>query len=77
MAPGENIYFRDYGRYDMAQLRFTKHGNQKLGDNFYFRFDKIWQNLTRAYYFTIEEVKHLFCSNGFEIIENKFTHRMV
>lgn len=72
MAPGGVIYFRDYGRYDMAQLRFAKRGNQKLGDNFYVRHDK-----TRAYYFTLEEVEHLFCSNGFELIENKFTHRMV
>ena len=72
MKPGGVIYFRDYGRYDMAQLRFAKRGNQKLGDNFYVRHDK-----TRAYYFTLEEIEDLFKKAGFEVIENKYHYRMV
>ena len=66
------VFFRDYGRYDMAQLRFSKRGNQKLADNFYVRNDK-----TRAYYFTLEEVSEIFEKNGFKMIENKYFYRMI
>jgi methyltransferase-like protein 6 len=60
MAEGAILYFRDYGRYDLAQLRLAQRSNQKLKDNFYVRSDK-----TRAYYFTTEEVKEIFEGAGF------------
>ena len=66
------MYFRDYGRYDMAQIRFAQRGNQKLAENFYVRHDK-----TRAYYFTIEEVAEMFEKVGFEVIENKYCYRLI
>jgi hypothetical protein len=69
---GGVIYFRDYGRYDMGQLRFAKRGNQKLEDNFYVCKDK-----TRRYYFTLDEIEKLFKSAGFEVIENKYHYRMI
>lgn len=37
LCPGGVLVFRDYGLYDMAQLRFGR-GN-KIGDNFYVRQD--------------------------------------
>ncbi len=37
MKPGGLLVFRDYGLYDMAQIRFGR-GN-KLADNFYVRQD--------------------------------------
>jgi len=73
MAPNGVLYFRDYGRYDLAQLRLAQRANQKLKDNFYARSDK-----TRAYYFTTEEVHDLFVKGaGFEEVENEYHYRLI
>ena len=77
LAPGAVLYFRDYGKYDLGQIRFAKKANAKLKSNFYVCADK-----TRRYYFSLEEVNQIFCGGGdegasFECIENKNHYRLV
>lgn len=68
LKKGGILMFRDYGLYDMAQLRF-KAGN-KIGENFYVR-----QDGTRSYFFSLEEAKSLFETVGFVVEQNNFVQR--
>ncbi|KAK0163122.1 hypothetical protein PV327_006830 [Microctonus hyperodae] len=65
---GGVVLFRDYGLYDMAQLRFKP--GHKIADNFYMR-----QDGTRSYYFSIEEVEKIFNSIGFETLSCSYIQR--
>lgn len=68
LKPGGILLFRDYGLHDMAQLRF-KPGN-KISENFYVR-----QDLTRSFFFSIDDTGALFQDAGFEIDSNLYVHR--
>ncbi|XP_076763034.1 tRNA N(3)-cytidine methyltransferase METTL6 [Xylocopa sonorina] len=65
---GGVVLFRDYGLYDMAQLRFKP--GHKISENFYMR-----QDGTRTYYFSVEEISNLFESVGFKTLMCNYVQR--
>ncbi|KAJ1665345.1 hypothetical protein IW140_001486 [Coemansia sp. RSA 1813] len=57
LKPGGRILLRDYGIYDLAQLRFKS--GHKLENNLYVR-----QDGTLSYYFSTERLRELFVQHG-------------
>uniref|UniRef100_A0A8D8Q3J3 tRNA N(3)-methylcytidine methyltransferase n=1 Tax=Cacopsylla melanoneura TaxID=428564 RepID=A0A8D8Q3J3_9HEMI len=68
LRPGGIVLFRDYGLYDMAQLRFKP--GHKISDKLYMRQDK-----TRSYFFSTKEVLEMFTRAGFDIISCNYLTR--
>lgn len=72
MKSGSVLYFRDYGKYDLAEIRLAKRGDNKLSEDFYVK-----DNGTRCFYFTTECVSLLFTEAGFTELESRYHHRVV
>lgn len=65
LRPGGLLLFRDYGLYDMAQLRFP--GAQMLGPSLYRRSEG-----TLAYFFSVEALRAAAAAAGFEEVECEY-----
>ena len=62
LKPGGRLLFRDYGKYDMAQLRFEKAAKRqanRISEDFYVRGDG-----TRAKFFTESELRGIWEKDG-------------
>lgn len=70
LKPGGMIFFRDYAKYDLTQLRFK--GKSYLADNYYVRADG-----TTSYFFTKQLVDNLFSSVGLKQVELKDDNRLL
>ena len=73
LKPGGTLIFRDYGRYDEAQMKLGKSRAKRIGENFYVKHDG-----TRCYYFELKDLEGLFGPNGvggLEVLELKYIQR--
>ena len=66
------LLFRDFGRYDEAQLKLGTSRGKRLGENWYRKHDG-----TRVYYFALEDLERLFVHEaGLKMLELQYIRRV-
>lgn len=72
LKPGGVLVFRDYGRYDEAQMKLGTSRSKRIKENFYRKHDG-----TKCYYFELEDLERLFCETlGMDAVELKYLRRV-
>jgi SAM-dependent methyltransferase len=72
LKPGGKLVFRDYGRYDEAQIKLGTSRSKQISEHFYRKHDG-----TKCFYFTTEDVQRLFgTESGLHVIELKYLRRI-
>ncbi|VEU36014.1 unnamed protein product [Pseudo-nitzschia multistriata] len=72
LKPGGVLVFRDYGRYDEAQMKLGTSRSKRIKENFYRKHDG-----TKCYYFQLEDLQNLFCDlMGMQAIELQYLRRV-
>jgi tRNAThr (cytosine32-N3)-methyltransferase len=70
LRPGGLLLFRDYGRFDLTQLRLK--ADRMIDDDFYFRGDG-----TTVHFFTLEKLRVLAAEAGFSVVEERNDRRLI
>mmetsp|Transcript_58455 Transcript_58455/g.163773 ORF Transcript_58455/g.163773 Transcript_58455/m.163773 type:complete len:339 (-) Transcript_58455:741-1757(-) len=70
LKPGGILIFRDYGRYDEAQMKLGVSRNKRIKDNYYRKHDG-----TKCYYFSLDDLERLFVDAGLKVLELYYLRR--
>jgi methyltransferase-like protein 6 len=70
LKPGGILIFRDYGRYDEAQMKLGTSRNKHIKENYYRKHDG-----TKCYYFSLEDLERLFVAAGLHVLELYYLRR--
>ena len=72
LKPGGVLVFRDYGRYDEAQMKLGTSRSKRIKENFYRKHDG-----TKCYYFVLEDLERIFRDLlGLTVLELKYLRRV-